>query len=299
MLSQVNEILRNPYKAYNFVIRKIKNKLLWNYYYTYLREPKTKSNLPHDPQIQNGIIENLINNNFNVVDYEIDVTEYRNYINIAEYSKFPCYYNGGKGRNFTEKSLEHYLAAKLLNLTKDDVYMDIASSDSPAPEIYPNIYGCRVYRQDLDYPEGIHGNIIGGDAAQIPVDDGFASKMGLHCSFEHFEQDSDIRFIKEASRFLKKGGKLCILPLYLFNKYSIQTDPSVLPKGGINFENDAVLYCVRGSGIRHSRFYDIPHFIDRIRNNLNNLKLTIYVIKNEKDVDPSCYVKFMGLFEKE
>jgi SAM-dependent methyltransferase len=299
MLSQINEILKKPNIAFKFVIRKIKEKLLWNYYYTDLREPKTISNIPHESKIQKEIIGKLINKNFSIINFEIDVNDYRKYINNAEYSKFPCYYGGGKGRNFIEKSLEHYLAAKFLDLNKDDIYIDIASSDSPAPEIYPKIYGCKAYRQDLDFPEGIQGNIIGGDAGEMPVDDGFASKMGLHCSFEHFELDSDIRFIKEASRVLKKGGKLCILPLYFFNKYSVQTDPSVLPGGGISFENDAILYCARGSGTRHSRFYDVPHFVTRIRNNLNGLKLTIYVVKNEKKVDPSCYVKFIGLFEKE
>ncbi len=89
------------------------------------------------------------------------------------------------------------------------------------------------------------------------------------------------------------------MPLYLFNKYVIQTDPAALPKGGISFEGDAVLYCAKGWGERHGRFYDMPHLISRIRNNLNNLKLTIYVIQNEKEVDPSCYVKFVALFEKE
>ena len=127
----------------------------------------------------------------------------------------------------------------------------------------------------------------------------FATKMALHCSFEHFEQDADIRFIKEASRVLTKGGKLCILPLYLFEKYIILTDPSMLPKGNMPFESDAILYCAKGFGNRHGRFYDVSHFIARVVNNLNDLKLTIYVVQNEKEVDPSCYVKFIALFEKE
>ena len=121
--------------------------------------------------------------------------------------------------------------------------------------------------------------------------------MALHCSFEHFEKNSDVKFIKEASRVLKKGGKLCILPLYLFNRYSIQIDPSVLPKGHL-FENDAILYCVRGTSLRHCRFYDISHLITRIRNNLKDLKITIYFVQNEKKIDPNCYIKFIALFEK-
>ena len=300
MSLQIQKALKHPDKAYKFAIRKMKEGLLWNYYYAALREPKVKSAVPHDdPQIQNEILEDLKKNTFNVIDFEINVTDYRQYINNAEYHKFPNYYGGGKASNFTEKSLEHYLTAKLLNLYKDDVYIDIANANSPTPEIYHKLYGCKVYRQDLVFPEGIHGNIIGGDAGNMSVEDSFATKMALHCSFEHFEQDADIMFIKEASRVLKKEGKLCILPLYLFNRYAIQTDPSALPKGGIPFESDAILYCAKGWGGRHGRFYDIPHFIARIRNNLNDLKLTIYVVQNEKDVDSSCYVNFMALLEKE
>jgi hypothetical protein len=73
-----------------------------------------------------------------------------------------------------------------------------------------------VYRQDLSFPEGIVGNVIGGDTADMPVRDAFANKMALHCSFEHFENGSDIGFIREASRVLRNPGKLIIVPLYLF-----------------------------------------------------------------------------------
>lgn len=89
------------------------------------------------------------------------------------------------------------------------------------------------------------------------------------------------------------------MPLYLFNKYIILTDPAVLPKGGIPFESDAILYCVKGCGYRHDRYYNMSKLIDRIRNNLKNLILTIYVIQNEKEIYPSCYTKFIALFEKE
>lgn len=288
-------------------IKNIKDEILWDYFYGTLREPKenfkgTSSNIKnilHNPLIQNEIIEELKNNDLNVIDLKIDVDDYRKYLKEAEYNKFPDYYStGNKAFNISEKSLEHYLGAKLLSLSKEDIYIDIANDNSPAPDIYKKLYGCKVYQQDLVYPDGIHGNIIGGDAANMPLEDGSVTKMGLHCSFEHFETDSDLRFIKEAGRVLKKGGKLCILPLYLFNKYIITTDPAILPKGGIPFEEDAVLYCFNRLNVRHCRFYDIPHFISRIKNNLNDLKLTIFVVNNEKEVDLSCYVKFIAIFEK-
>ena len=257
-----------------------------------------KGAVPHDPQVHTEIRRELEKMGVDVVDFQICVNDFKDYLESAKYDTFHGYYNGGKASNFIEKALEHYLAAKLLNLSEDDIYIDIASANSPVPEIYSRLFGCKVYRQDLVYPAGIHGNAIGCDAGNMPVGDNFATKIALHCSFEHFEQDADIRFIQEASRVLKKGGKVCILPLYLFNKYSIQTDPRRWPRDGISFDDDAVLYCAEGWGERHGRFYDVPHLKSRVINNLKGLQLTVYYILNEKEVAPSCYIKFMALLEK-
>ena len=132
----------------------------------------------------------------------------------------------------------------------------------------------------------------------MPVEDSFATKMALHCSFEHFEKDSDVGFVKESNRVLSKDGKVCIVPLYLFSTYAIQTDPATFSRNDVHFEQDAILYCARGYKNRHGRFYDVPHLISRIRNNLDNLKLTLYWIENEKEVDRTCHVKFVALLEK-
>lgn len=287
--------------AVNSLYVDIKDKLLWESYYNSLRDPKVKSAVPH-LSAQNELIKELKDNDFNLIDYKIDLQDYTDYlIRTMEIYKKHNYYeiNHKKVPEFVEKTLEHYLAAKLLGLSKEDVYIDIASASSPTPEIYSKFYGCKTYKQDLIYPEGIHGNIIGCDASNLPIEDNFFDKMALHCSFEHFENDSDIKFIKESSRVLKKGGKLCILPLYLFNQYAIQTDPAVLPEEGIIFDNDAILYCARGWRNRHARYYDINHFIKRIKRNLEDLKLTIFVLENEKEVNPQCYIKFIALLEKQ
>lgn len=269
----------------------------WDKRFERLREPKIKSAVPHTPEIQETIVRELKAKGFAVEDVNIDKEKYEKFVEDADYSRFPNYFGGIGNPAFIEKSLEHFLAAKLLDLSETDVYIDIASSGSPVPDIYKRLSGCAVYRQDLIYRKGLHGNTIGGDASHMPVPDGFASKMGLHCSLEHFETDSDIRFIKEAGRVLGSGGKLCVVPLYLFDTYAIQTDPGVLPKK-ISFEEDAVLYCAKGWNNRHGRFYDVPHLISRIKNNLGPLRMTVYVVKNEKEIHRDCYVKFMALLEK-
>jgi hypothetical protein len=230
-----------------------------------------------------------------VKTYEIDVADYRAYFDEAAYKeKYPNYYDF----NLPEKSLEHYITARLLDLNPNDIYIDVASEGSPVPEIYNRLFGCTTYRQDLAYPEGLNGNAIGGDAAAMPIPDGFASKIALHCSFEHFEGESDIGFIREAGRVLRSGGSVCIVPLYLFDEYVIQTDPNVSVPEKVQFEDDAIVYCDPSWGNRHGRFYDPAHLMNRVHNHLNDLTLTVYRIANAKEVDQSCYVEFAALITK-
>jgi len=294
---QIRRAIRHPGKAARYVTRKVRQTLFWNSYYAGVREPKAKARVDMNATIQADVRQNLEAAGFDMVDFNLDITDLRNYLARARYDRYPDYCGTDIGR-LPEKTLEHYLAAKLLELSPRDVYVDIATSDSPTPEIYNELYGCTVFRQDLTYPSGIHDNRIGGDAASMPVPDGFATKMAMHCSFEHFEGDSDVRFIREVGRVLRPGGRLCIVPFYLRNRYVVQTDPCVYPSGSVQFEDDALLCCTKGWGHRHGRHYDVPHLKARIVPNLNGLRLTIYVISNEKAVSPSCYVKFIGLFEK-
>ncbi|MBI4442860.1 MAG: hypothetical protein HY649_05735 [Acidobacteria bacterium] len=297
---RIRKAVRHPGKAYGFAVRKIKEKFLWDSYYALLREPKVKSTIPWDCSVYAEIRKQLLQNGFTLSDFTVDVADYKNYLRDAEYHLYPDYCAWDHPILPYEKTMEHYLAARLLELSAGDVYVDVGSGNSPAAEIYQRLYGVRAYRQDQSYTEGIHGNQIGGEAGNMPVADGFATKMALHCSLDNFENDSDIRFFREANRVLRSRGKICVLPLYLFTTYAIQTDPAVLPKRGINknFDSDAVLYCNKGWGNRYGRAYDVPQFIKRIRGNLGDLRLRIYEITNAKEVDASCYIKFAAIFQK-
>lgn len=269
----------------------------WQEKYERLRDPKVSSGVPHDAAIQREIIGSLESAGLKVTELTVDVGEYQTYVEAAQYSR-RTYYNSATSPNFPEKALEHYLSTILLDLNSDDVYLDIASQMSPTPEIFKRMYGCEVYRQDIDFPAGFNGDTIGSDAGEMPVPDDFASKMALHCSLEHFEGDADTRFIREAQRVLKPGGLLCILPLYLHNEYAIQTDPDNVPPEGIPFDSDATLYCARGWGNRHGRFYDVEHLKSRLADHVDTLSVEIFVVINEKAVDPNCYLKFAALFRK-
>jgi glycosyltransferase involved in cell wall biosynthesis/SAM-dependent methyltransferase len=229
-----------------------------------------------------------------VVDYIVDIDEYKQFFQDAEYIKnFPQY-------NFSlpEKSLEHYLAVEFLKFNSSDVYIEVGSEADVASKIYPHLYGVSSYVHSSAYPSGINKNMIGGTVTNLPLPDGFATKMAVH-TFCSLEEDADMGFIKEAARVLKPGGSVCILPLYLFDEYAVQTDPvTAISTGGVKFEEDAIVYCSLGWGHRHARFYDPQHLFDRICRNLNGLKLKVYRIKNAKQVDESCYIQFAAVLEK-
>jgi predicted SAM-dependent methyltransferase len=130
------------------------------------------------------------------------------------------------------------------------------------------------------------------------VADCFASKLGLHCSYEHFEGDADVRFARSLRRVLRPGGRVCIVPLYLYDTYAIQTDPQVSAPAGVRFEEDAVLYLDSSWQNRHGRFYDARHLAARVRDQLGDLTMTIYRIENAREIDASCYAEFAALIEK-
>jgi SAM-dependent methyltransferase len=247
------------------------------------------------PGAEERIAARLTEGGAAVVPLQIDVDDYRRYFDAAEYAaRYPSYYSN----NIHEKSLEHYVAARLLGLGAKDRYIDIASEHSPTPEIYQRLFGCITYRQDLNFAPGLHGDTIGSNAAEMPVPDGFASCMALHCSFEHFEGDSDRRFVHEAARVLAPGGRVCIVPFYLGEEYAVQTDPAVAGTDDLAFEDDAILHYARGWGNRHGRFYDPEHAIARVIVNTAGLNATVYRILNFAAVHPSCYARFAVLLTK-
>jgi len=263
--------------------------------YAMIKRPKMPSMVNYDSGSQVRIIRQLISVGITPIDYEIDVEDYRTYFDNAGYKlSFPNYYDF----NLHEKSLEHYLCSQLLSLGKEDVYIDVASEHSPVPEIYSRLFGAKCYRQDLFYPPGLNGDKIGGYAGNMPVSSGFATKMGLHCSLEHFEGRADIAFLKEAGRVLRPGGRICIIPLYLSEFYGVQTDPVVAMKDNVAFDEDAVICCAKGWGNRHGRFYDYLHLEERIVENLGEMKITVYAFTNAKEVDPSGYVLFGVVIDK-
>jgi len=229
-----------------------------------------------------------------VIPYVIDVREFSDWLKEAE---FPEYYVKSYGDVFIEKALEHYVGAKLLDLKKDDILIDVAAANSPWFEITERIYRCATYALDLTFPPGINGKTIGADATAMPLPDGFATKMALHCAYEMFEGDADIRLLPEAYRVLSKGGKMVIIPLYMHNFYFADSSP-LSDRRGLNYQGAERVWRDDGHMLRFSRKYSVGAFLKRIVKNLTGLSLRIYFIENEKEVDSKCYLKLAAVFEK-
>jgi SAM-dependent methyltransferase len=229
--------------------------------------------------------------------YRIDVDGFWRYVEESGYRRM-AYWEGGKARAATEKWLEHFVSIDLLDLKPSDVVVDVASCSSPFPDILRERWGCRTYRQDWSYPPGLNGDQIGGDAAALPVPAEFADKLVLHCSFEHFEGDRDARFLREAERILRPGGRLCILPLYTNSRYCIQTDLEAWHLRRPELERDALICVAERWGEVHGRFYDPPHFAERILGSLGRLRLELYRVENYLDVAPDCYLRFAAVFTR-
>lgn len=237
-------------------------------------------------------------------EYALDVPEFHDYVRQARYESFDSYYQGGDSGNAlhrTEKLLQHYLSLKFLDIQANDVYIDVASNTSPMKRIVRNLRsGVATYSMDLKYPPGINGDNIGCDAGATPLADGSVSHMSLHCAFEHFAYGADCRFIREAERILRAGGRVCIVPLYMLKEYSIQVDPTWEADISVRDPEEAQVVYVRGYNVDYGRFYDAKSFEERIVQNLGSLKAIVYRISNLEDLEPDhCYSNFALVLEKQ
>ena len=158
--------------------------------------------------------------------------------------------------------------------------IDIAAAVSPFADIARRLYGCQTYRQDLIYPPGVHGDRIGGSAADLPLPDGFATKLVLHNSIEHFENDADIGFLREAQRILRPGGVCVILPIFMAAHFSDITDPFV-DRSGLRFDPGARVHYVRHwAGGRFSRHYDVAALRTRLLANLTDVDVRLIYVQD-------------------
>jgi len=225
----------------------------------------------------NTILQDLISRGVTIEEKSIDVNDFDAW--LENYSEVKTRYQNS-GDVFIEKCLEHYIANKLTDIKKDDVYIDIASAGSNYSDILQK-RGVNAYKLDLSFPAGVRGNEIGGDAGATKLDDCSVDSMSLQCAFECFEGDSDIRFIKEAQRILKKGGKLVISPLYIDNEF-INITSRACNQDEITFDDNA-LKVWRDDQYKapFSRHYSPAALLSRILKNVSdNNSYKIFHVNN-------------------
>ncbi|MEM7370808.1 MAG: methyltransferase domain-containing protein [Bacteroidota bacterium] len=253
-----------------------------------------------NPQLDQELAEAIQQLGVSVLSHKIDVQAYDQYIKDTQYPD--SYYGGGldPASNFVEKTLEHYVSTEFIEFGPETVFVDIAACTSPFYQIVRKRYGCKeTYQQDLIFAKGLHGDKIGGWAHELVLPDQHVDAITLHCSLEHFEDNSDTLFFQELERVLKPGGKAIILPFYLAKEYTIHVDPAynLLKFHRPSIDPKATLrYCDWSQFF--SRHYDQHALQERILQAAPQLSLTLYKVENFLEVDPRCYLRFIGVFEK-
>jgi SAM-dependent methyltransferase len=228
-----------------------------------------------------------------VRDLFVDADAFRAYRERAEYAaRFPEYY----GTSTIEKPLEHFITLQLLGLSEADVFVDIASENSPVPEVFGRLTGAQAYWQDIQYGNGIEGRRIGGDACEMPVPEGFASAAALTCSLEHFERDADMRLCDELGRIVRPGGRVVVAPLYMYTTPAAQTDPVYSAQADVPFDEGVPVYCAEGWRNRHGRYYSPETLKARVLAHLSpNFDCTVLRVRNHDQLGGHVYLRFVLL----
>ncbi|MDR4498061.1 MAG: hypothetical protein MRK02_09115 [Candidatus Scalindua sp.] len=226
--------------------------------------------------------DRLIKCGIKVENVEIDIPDFELW--LKKYPQIDTKYRSS-GDTYIEKCLECYLSYTYLDMSPNDVFIDVAAYKSPYADLLNDTDKIKSYRLDLSYPKGIHGNNIGADAGNTNLPGEFANSLAVHCAYEFFMGDSDINFIREAARILKQKGNFIILPLYLEDKFFNVTSP-YCSQTDIIFDSEALKVWRDDSyKIQFSRYYSPEVFFKRIYTIIpENLDGKVYFIQNLPDV---------------
>lgn len=254
----------------------------------------------NDTQLDNMLDHNLINAGIHVNSYSIDIEAFDNYLQEVKYPD--DYYTARKDQieNFREKALEHFVTLELINVDNEHVHIDVAAATSPFSSIFKQYHpSSTVYKQDLIYRKGLHHTSLGGYAHEIEMPDNSVDSVTLHCSLEHFEDDTDILFFQKLEKILKPKGVCIIAPFYIANEYTIHIDPvfNILKNHDPKIDSLAQL---RYSFWKqhHSRHYDPESLQRRIINTCPELNIEVYRVMNYKDAFSKSYLRYMAVVRK-
>ncbi len=206
---------------------------------------------------------------------------------------------------YRRKMMEYYAVDKMLGFQdwgKDDIYIDIGAAGSPFAKWLRERRGIMAYGLDLE--EGAYSHLdyyLQEDATHMHFADSSVRAISMQSAFETFAGDADTRFISEAARVLKKGGKAVIVPLYMHEKHLCTVSPNYYKKG---YADEGALECIRTdcrAGLRSGRFYSVDALEERILKvaEKNGLEPKIDALPDELvERDGFVYLKFILCLEK-
>jgi PST family polysaccharide transporter len=197
-----------------------------------------------------------------------------------------------KNGTFHKKGLEFYFSAHVLKLKSNDRILDAAGGRSGyLCALRGN--GCEgeLFLTDHIYTgvtKGSDGvNIVGGDISAIHLADSTVDKIACHHAFEHFQDNKDTAFVKEAYRILRPGGALAIIPLFVTDKYVECWNCNNIDK---KFDSEAFLLIDETASIpggdddgHFARIYDVKSLLRRVIEPAEALGFVCDVIECEVD----------------
>lgn len=219
---------------------------------------------------------------------------------------FPLNYHGGQyGGAWDEKLLEHWISSELLGLMKydkADIFVDVAAASSPWVKALRERKGLNTYAIDLEEVDPLYRNLQYyriENATKTSFQNASVSGAALHCAYEMFMGEDDTRFINEAARILKPGGKVIILPLYMHTHYCAYATPEYYGKG---FSDPLAKEYVRldCSGVPSSRKYDAVKLKERILDPIvtAGMRYRLLAMRNKSMFGENIYCHFILEIEK-
>lgn len=104
-----------------------------------------------------------------------------------------------------KKILEFFISYKILNPRQEHIFMDAAGGEVG----YLDKLDCKEkILQDIKISDlakkklGKKINYIEGDASLLPLPDMSVDRISCHHSFEHYQENSDVKFINQVQRVL-------------------------------------------------------------------------------------------------
>lgn len=208
-------------------------------------------------------------------------------------------------RRYRRKMMEYYFVSKILDFdhwNTDDIYLDIASANSPFAVYLREKKGINAYALDLE--QGAYKNkgyYLQEDATHMHFSDSAVAAISIQSGFEMFVGKTDIDFIKEAGRVLRPEGKAVILPLYMYTIFLSTVSPNYYHKG---YADEGALECIRtdcGGKIPLGRFYSAEKLKERVLDEAKKNKLSVKIFTLPDDIvenDHFVYLKFILVLQK-